>query len=99
MSVLLVIVKAKAGIFIIVYNGLTFKELKKRLTLETTTQQRSNLFEVCKDKPFWIWDIEEHKKEDIKTKGNCCFNHIIGFQPKDKLKSRYLIIKRYYLIL
>jgi hypothetical protein len=54
----------------------TFKDLKKRLTLEVT-QQQIKLFERLKNKPFWIWDMEEHKQEDIKTNGDCCFNHII----------------------
>ena len=34
------------------------------------------------NKPFWIWDVLEHKHEDIKTIGNCCFNHIIGLPTK-----------------
>jgi hypothetical protein len=63
---------------------LTFKELKKRVTLELT-QQQSKLFEICKDKPFWIWDVQAHKQQDIKTKGNCCFNHIIGLPTKDQI--------------
>jgi hypothetical protein len=45
-------------------------DLKKRATLETT-QQQTKLFESLLNKPFWIWDVEEHKAEDIKTKGNC----------------------------
>jgi hypothetical protein len=28
------------------------------------------------DKPFWKWNIEEHKVADIITKGNCCFNQV-----------------------
>ena len=35
------------------------------------------------NKPFWTWNIEEHKQEDIKTNGNYCFNHIIGLPQKD----------------
>jgi hypothetical protein len=27
---------------------------------------------------FRIWDKFKHKQEDAKTKGDCCFNHIIG---------------------
>jgi hypothetical protein len=60
----------------------TFKDLKKRVSLETTFQ-RSKLFERLQNKPFWIWNIEEHKQEDIKTNGDCCFNHIIGLPQKD----------------
>ena len=62
---------------------MTFKDLKKRVSLESTTKQRSRLFERLRNKPFWIWDIEEHKLEDIKTKGYCCFNHIIGLPQKN----------------
>jgi hypothetical protein len=38
---------------------------------------------VLHNKPFWTWNIEEHKQEDIKTNGNYCFNHIIGLPQKD----------------
>jgi hypothetical protein len=65
----------------------TFKDLKKRVTLANTFQQQSKLFEICKDKPFWIWNMEEHKHEDIRTKGNCCFNHIIGLPTKDGVEK------------
>src|SRR5215216_4611336 len=33
--------------------------------------------------PFWTWDRQQHKQEDIRTKGYCCFNHIIGLPQKD----------------
>jgi hypothetical protein len=61
---------------------LTFKDLKKRVNLEVTTQQY-RLTERLHNKPFWIWDIKEHKEEDIRAKGDCCFNHIIGLPQKD----------------
>jgi len=61
---------------------LTFKDLRKRVTIETT-QQRSRLFERLQNKPFWIWNIQEHKQEDIRTNGDCCFNHIIGLPRKN----------------
>jgi hypothetical protein len=60
----------------------TFKDLKKRVSLEIT-QEQSRLFERLHNKPFWIWNIAEHKQEDIKTDGNCCFNHIIGLPTKE----------------
>lgn len=34
------------------------------------------------DKPFWIWDKAEHKKEHARTEGSCCFNHIVGLPVK-----------------
>jgi hypothetical protein len=60
----------------------TFKDLKKRVNLETT-QQQSKLAERLQHKPFWIWNTQLHKQEDIKTNGDCCFNHIIGLSSKD----------------
>jgi hypothetical protein len=35
------------------------------------------------DKPFWIFDKEQHQQEDIRTKGECCFWHCIGCPQKD----------------
>jgi hypothetical protein len=61
----------------------TFKDLKKRISLEATTQQQYKLTKKLHNKPFWIWNIEEHKQEDIRTNGDCCFNHIIGLPQKD----------------
>jgi hypothetical protein len=64
---------------------MTFKDLKKRVSLEATQQQQSKLFGRLLNKPFWIWDIDDHKQEDIKTNGDCCFNHIIGLPIFDSL--------------
>ena len=61
---------------------MTFKDLKKKVSLEVT-QQQYRLFETLQNKPFWIWDKQQHKQEDLKTNGNCCFNHIIGLPQKD----------------
>jgi hypothetical protein len=68
----------------------TFKDLNKRVTLEAAQQQYSRLFEGLHNKPFWIWDLEEHKQEDIKTNGDCCFNHMIG------LPKRNYVVKPLY---
>jgi hypothetical protein len=61
----------------------TFKDLKKRVSLEATTQQRFRLTERLHNKPFWIWNSEEHRQEDIRTNGDCCLNHIIGLPQKN----------------
>jgi hypothetical protein len=61
----------------------TFKDLKKRVSLEATTQQQSKLTETLHNKSFWIWNIDEDKQEDIRTNGECCFNHITGLPEKD----------------
>jgi hypothetical protein len=63
-------------------NLVTFKDLRKKVHLEVA-QQQSKLFELLQNKPFWIWNISEHKQEDIRTKGECCFNHIIGLPQKN----------------
>jgi hypothetical protein len=67
--------------YIIVYGRLTFKDLRKRVRLET--QQQTKLFGTLTNKHFWIWDKEQHKQEDIRTNGDCCFNHVIGLPQKD----------------
>jgi hypothetical protein len=61
---------------------MTFRELKKRLTMEVT-QRQPGLFERLRNKPFWIWNSDEHRQEDIVMNGDCCFNHIIGLPQKD----------------
>ena len=60
----------------------TFKDLQKLVQSQSGPEQ-SQLLQRLKDKPFWIWDQDQHKKEDINTKGNCCFNRIIGLPLKD----------------
>jgi hypothetical protein len=49
---------------------LTFKDLKKKVSLEIA-QQQSELSERLLNKPFWIWSTEEHKQADIRTNGDC----------------------------
>ena len=36
-----------------------------------------------RNKPFWIFDKEQHRLKDIRTKGQCCFWHIIKCPQKD----------------
>ena len=60
---------------------MTFRDLKKKVSLEIA--QQSSLFERLQNKPFWIWNVEEHEQEDIRTNGACCSNHIIGLPQKD----------------
>jgi len=60
----------------------TLKDLKKRVSLAASHQQ-CRMFERLQSKPFWIWDKQQHKLEDIRTDGDCCFNHIIGLPQKD----------------
>ena len=67
-----------------------FKDLQKLVQQSQQQEQELNSneeFERLRDKPFWIWDIEEYKQEDINTKGDCCFNHICGLPIKEKLEK------------
>jgi hypothetical protein len=59
---------------------MTFKDLQKLVQ----SQSELNAVLQIRDKPFWIWDRDQHRLEHIKTKGHCCcFNHIIGLPKKD----------------
>jgi hypothetical protein len=72
---------------------LTWKDLKRFISdnnynneeekEEIKPQQSAERFRIFKDLPFWISNIEEHKKADIANNGKCCFNHIIGLPKKD----------------
>jgi hypothetical protein len=66
---------------------MTFKDLRKIVVTSNNQQhqqQQITLFSSrVYDKPFWIWNIEEHKLADIITNGDCCFNHIIGLPKKN----------------
>jgi hypothetical protein len=62
----------------------TFGDLQK-LIQSQSSPEHNELLQRLKDKPFWIWDQRQHKQEDIKTRGDCCFNHIIGLPIKDKV--------------
>jgi hypothetical protein len=63
---------------------MTFKDLKKLMNNnQSLEQQQSKIFDRLCNKPFWIWDTKEHKQEDARTNGDCCFNHIIGLPRKD----------------
>jgi hypothetical protein len=55
--------------------AVTFKDLKKIVSLEIS--QQFSLSDRLHNKPFWIWNVEEHRQEDKRTKGDCCFNYII----------------------
>jgi hypothetical protein len=63
--------------------AILFKDLQKLVSQQQKENTRTELHQRLHNKPFWIWDIEEHKLEDIKTDGDCCFNHIIGLPLKD----------------
>jgi hypothetical protein len=64
----------------------TFKDLQKLVQSQSGPEQ-SQLLERLRDKPFWIWNQQQHRQEDIKTKGDCCFNHIVGLPKKENIEK------------
>jgi hypothetical protein len=65
-----------------------FKDLQK-LVKQSEQEHNSthDVFEKLRDKPFWIWNLEEHKQQDIDTNGDCCFNHIVGLPTKGRIEK------------
>jgi hypothetical protein len=67
----------------------TFKDLRKIVATNNNQQQQTTLFSSrVWNKPFWIWNIKEHKVADIITNGDCRFNHIIGLPKKNAQDKR-----------
>ena len=46
---------------------IVFKDLHKLVSQQQQDNIRKELFQRLKDKPFWIWDKEQHKLEGIRT--------------------------------
>ena len=65
---------------------MTFKGSSETSSI-TSNPEQNELLERLRNKPFWIWDRQEHRKEDLRAKGDCCFNHIIGLPTKDKIEK------------
>jgi hypothetical protein len=68
---------------------LTFKDLHKLVSQSQRENTRKELFQRLLNKPFWIWDKQQHKQEDIRTDGDCCFNHIIGLPQRNGMDKPF----------
>ena len=55
----------------------------RQLENQTQNQLLQSSLDILKDKPFWIWDKEEHLKQAIATNQRCCFNHVVGLPIKE----------------
>jgi Terminase RNaseH-like domain len=66
-----------------VATAIVFKDLQKLVSHSQQENICKDLFQRLQGKPFWMWDKQQHKLEDIKTDGDCCFNHIIGLPTKE----------------
>jgi hypothetical protein len=74
--------------------AVVFKDLHKLASRSQQENTRKELFARLQDKPFWVWDKQQHKQEDIRTDGECCFNHIIGLPQKDGLDKHCMIMRK-----
>jgi hypothetical protein len=70
---------------LVMRSELTFRDLQKLVqqSQSGSEQQQSQLPQRLKNKPFWIWNLTQHKERDRTNKGNGCFWHIIGLPQKD----------------
>jgi predicted NACHT family NTPase len=62
----------------------TFKDLQK--VVQSNGQTTAGLVDLqakLQNKPFWIFDKEEHRQGHIRTGGQCCFWQGIGCPQKD----------------
>jgi hypothetical protein len=62
-----------------------FKDLHKLVQEQQQPEARKQLYGRLRNKEFWFWDIAEHTQEYIRTRGDCCFNHIIGLPQKEAI--------------
>ena len=62
---------------------MTFKDLQKLVQSSQSDPDYTKQLERLQNKPFWIWDQQQHKLEDIRAKGDCCFNHILSMPKKN----------------
>jgi hypothetical protein len=63
--------------------SILFKDLHRLVAAQQSENTRNALYDRLINKPFWIWNVEQHRLEDARTEGECCFNHIIGLPQKD----------------
>jgi hypothetical protein len=72
-------------------NAMTWKELRRMKNMQEAASQQSDKMQILKsrltERPFWIWTASQHngagRSKNYFTKGNCCFNHIIGLPSKN----------------
>jgi hypothetical protein len=62
---------------------LLFRDLHKLIAEQQQPEARKALFDRLRNKPFYIWDKQQHREEYKRTDGDCCFNHIIGLPQKN----------------
>jgi hypothetical protein len=77
-----------------------FKDLQKLVNQSQRKQNSSNdVLDMLRDKPFWIWNIDEHKQEAVDTKGVAVLIILLVYLSSKKWKNQSLIMKNYCTIL
>jgi hypothetical protein len=68
---------------------MTFKDLQKLIhhRQPESNSDQTRLFQMLRYKPFWVWNVAQYKKEDVQTKGHCCFNHILSLPKKNGIEK------------
>ena len=61
---------------------MTFKDLQKLVQSQSSSEQ-NHLMQQLRNKPSGYGNRSGTNKKTSKTKGDCCFNHIIGLPRKD----------------
>jgi hypothetical protein len=58
-------------------------QLHQKLRQSTQkSQSSSSVLDILNDKPFWIWDKQEHLRLAKESNQQCCFNHIVQCPTK-----------------
>jgi hypothetical protein len=60
----------------------TFRDLQKLIQSQGSASSQSAALQHLRNKPFWIFDRVKHEQKGNVTKGDCCFNHVIGLPKK-----------------
>jgi hypothetical protein len=77
---------------------LTIKDLQKLIIEKqregVTSSELTKIIEHIRNKPFWIWDLEEHKQVYTQHNGACCWNHVVGLPKKNGVEKPMFSYKK-----
>jgi hypothetical protein len=65
----------------------TFKDLQRLVESQSQSRTVLNQLQRLRNRAFWYWDQNRHEEKDRASKGDCCFNHIIGLPRKDGIEK------------
>ena len=63
---------------------LPYQRHQRKQQANNRIQQSSfDFIKLLYNKPFWIFDKDQHLQKAIESKQNCCFNHVVSLPTKD----------------